>query len=222
MKIQKRLKMNNSINKNNAYKDKISYFTDLAPEWDKAVGNDRQRIEKLEKLFQRINIGKGASVLDIGCGNGILIPLTEKKTSSDGKITAVDSSSGMINIAKQRHADHKNIDYITGIFEKLDLEENSFDTVLAFAAFPHIEDQVRALVRIRHCIKESGHLYIFHMAGTERLNHFHRNLDSPVKNDIMPGKREISQMLSITGFEMSEYIDRDDLNFIEAVPCLTS
>ena len=62
-----------------SYSDKIEYFNKLGPNWDEEVGNDDDRKSRIEKTFERISINEGDRVLDVGCGNGIVIPFIAKK-----------------------------------------------------------------------------------------------------------------------------------------------
>jgi len=194
---------------------KTDYFHNLAEGWDERVGNNSERAVKLKEVFKMIEISPENSVLDVGSGNGILLRFIHEKTDKTGKITAVDPAPGMIKKAKELHDDLDNIDYVTGFIEEISLPEKTFDVALCYAVIPHIDDIPSALTNINRMLKESGKLYIFHPASTDDLNHFHSNLDAPVKHDLLPGESEMKRLLSDAGFKINTYIDEPGLNFME-------
>ena len=66
--------------------------------WDNIASKFNEWMEKddyPEKLLNRIELDSNDSVLDIGCGNGVItIPLAQKAI----KVTAMDISSKMLEI----------------------------------------------------------------------------------------------------------------------------
>ena len=202
------------------YKEKNEYFNSRAHNWDEEVGNDAERTKKLAVIFERIECTEGARVLDIGCGNGILFSHILKRIGSAGELVAVDAAEEMIRKATENFKDSKNIKYIASCIEDLDEQAASFDLILAFAVFPHIEDKIAALTKMRTLIKENGRLYIFHTSDTASLNHFHSHLaSSSVSHDMMPYWEELNTLVKPTRFTIKEYIDQPGLNFIEVLPC---
>lgn len=201
---------------NIAYREKIQYFNDLSNRWDEVVGNDAARKTKLREVFSSIALGKGATVIDVGCGTGILFPFIEERVGAEGTIIALDAAPEMIEEAKRKHAHFQNIRYVASTLENAELAPNCADVILCFAVFPHIENKTAALSKCRSALKENGTLYIFHLADTKTLNEFHQSLNAPVKGDIMPGKEELDAMLTHAGFHMVRYIDKAELNFVEA------
>ncbi len=202
------------VNKN--YEDKIQYFNSLSTSWDKIVGNDASRLQKIKILFEMMHIGKGDCVLDAGCGTGVLFPIIQEYIGQDGTLIAVDTSDKMIEEAKERYKHFSNIQYIISALEDVHIPENSIDVILCFAVFPHIEDKLQALKKCKECLKHNGSLYIFHLSDTKSLNDFHHNLNAPVRRDYMPYRDELEKMLSQAGFTLKQYIDQPELNFIYA------
>ena len=199
------------------YSDKIEYFNKLGPNWDEEVGNDDDRKSRIEKTFERISINEGDRVLDVGCGNGIVIPFIAKKTGPNGKITAIDAAPEMVNTAAKKFASLENATFMPGILEEVNLEDNSFDVIVAFAVFPHIENRQKALGRMKKLLSENGRLYIFQLSDSKSLNDFHSKLEGPVSRDVMPPEDEMRKLLTEAGFTVKVYIDETGLNFIEAV-----
>jgi demethylmenaquinone methyltransferase/2-methoxy-6-polyprenyl-1,4-benzoquinol methylase len=197
----------------------IEYFNNLGPVWDEHVGNDNERRENIRTVFNMIDLRPGYRVLDVGSGNGVLLPVIEEKIGAEGAITAVDSAPSMIERAKQLHTAYRNIEYMAGIIEDISFEPESYDAVLCFAVFPHISNKVKALQNFNRLIKPGGLLYIFHLADTASLNSFHSSLNSPVRHDLLPEREELTSMIELSGFVVKRYIDRTGLNFVESVKC---
>jgi len=199
------------------YSEKNNYFNLLAHTWDNMENNPRDAA--LSFVFDRINCPQGGRVLDAGCGTGVLFPHILKKIGAEGKLVAVDCAVEMIKTASEKFCAAENISYKTAYVEELNETPASFDAVIAFAMFPHVEDKLSALKKFRLLLKETGRLYIFHLADTASLNKFHSSLSSPVCRDMMPDKDALEKLLKDARFEIKEYIDHDGLNFIEALPC---
>ncbi len=198
-----------------SYKEKIAYFNEISARWDDIAGNDEKRFMKLRDAFSLIALEPNATVLDAGCGTGVLFPLIRERIGHKGHIIAVDASDKMIEEAKKRHGD--DIRYIAAPLESADIPRASVDAILMFAVFPHIEDKRAALLQCHHLLKTNGRLYIFHLSDTQSLNAFHRGLDAPVRHDVMPNREELETLFTQTGFTMARYIDQPKLNFIEAI-----
>ena len=60
------------------------FFNNIADEWT----NDLDDINKIESLLDELHINKGDSVLDVGCGKGIITPLLNKR--SQNRVIAMD------------------------------------------------------------------------------------------------------------------------------------
>ena len=147
------------------YTDKIEYFNELGPSWNERVGNDELRIELLREVFTMISQKEGDTVLDVGCGNGVLFNLIEEGIGATGRLHALDMAEEMVGRAKNLHPHYRNISYHVGLIEDITLPRNSFDVIFCFAVFPHIEDKSGALKAMRKLIKDTGKLYIFHLAA---------------------------------------------------------
>lgn len=107
---------------------------------------------------------KNATVLDLGCGNGVLLSGLPK----DINYTGIDISSSLVNIAKKLYPDNNFVlaDLLDqSIWNKLD----QYDFIVALAVFHHLpssEDHTKLLQNIKQHLKPGGIILI----STWRLN----------------------------------------------------
>ena len=77
-----------------------AFFDRLAPEWDAGQIFDD---EKTNRILDVAGIVPGTTVLDVGCGTGVLAPYYLKRDVR--RVIAVDLSPEMIRIAQANHPD---------------------------------------------------------------------------------------------------------------------
>jgi len=77
------------------------YFDRRAPTWDRNPGVSPEHIAYLNGVIQQLRPRQGDTVLDIGCGTGVLLPLLIPKVGRAGRIIAIDLSSKMLYLARQ-------------------------------------------------------------------------------------------------------------------------
>ena len=59
-----------------------------------------------ELLVQQLPIRRGDTVLDVGCGTGLCLPLLQHKVGRTGAIIGIDASEQMLQVAADRIAAH--------------------------------------------------------------------------------------------------------------------
>lgn len=112
--------------------------------------------------IERLDLRKGARVLDVGSGSGASAIPAALRVGSEGEVTAVDLSSNLLSLAKNKAEglNLNNIEFIQGDMTNLGYPDNTFDAVVCvFAIFfvPDMEKQVGELYRM---VKPGGKLAI--------------------------------------------------------------
>lgn len=96
-------------------------------------------------------------ILDLGCGSGWY---AEQLTLAGAKVTAIDSSSTMVELTKKRLKGEGRI-FVANLEEPLNsLETNSFDIVLAPLVIHYINNWTLLFAEIARVLKAGG-LFIF-------------------------------------------------------------
>ena len=153
-------------------KKEIEKFSKLAKDWWNPNGKFKPlhlfnpaRIKFIkEKLILHFNLNKstskplkGLTILDIGCGGGLLC---EPLNMLGAEITGIDASKDNIEIAKL-HSKEMNLDieYICSSPENLNIKKK-FDILLNMEIVEHVDD---VNLFIHHCsklIKKDGIMFV--------------------------------------------------------------
>ena len=103
---------------------------------------ERKRLLEILKSFYKHFIGNkpNSNILDLGCGDGIVIDELLKIDNSI-EATLIDGSEDMLNRAKDRLKDFKNVHFIRASFQEL-LNKNTtlqnYDFIVSSLAIHHL------------------------------------------------------------------------------------
>jgi ubiquinone/menaquinone biosynthesis C-methylase UbiE len=168
--------------------------------------------ERLEKIVAHGKITKGDTVLDVGTGTGILIPIIKKYKPS--RIYACDLSERMLQQLR------KNYPYVKTIMadvRDLKLPEGSIDTVFINACYPNIVDKAGAFSNISKLTKAKGRMVISHPLGKTFILTLKNSVPFPL--DEFPEELEAGALLKPFGFEIETFIDESKLYILVATKC---
>ena len=151
-------------------KEEIQKFSNLADQWWDVKGKFRPlhmfnpiRIEYItDKIMEHFNIEKknnflaDFSILDIGCGGGLI---SEPMARLGAKVTGIDASEKNIKVA-QLHAKQNGLDieYLNKSPEQLE-QNRKFDIILNLEIVEHV-DNVKLYVESCHkLLKKNGLMF---------------------------------------------------------------
>jgi ubiquinone/menaquinone biosynthesis C-methylase UbiE len=179
------------------------YFNGVAEEWEaKKIAEETE----IENLLAKLDWTHCNSVLDIGCGTGVLFPYLEKMARRQMKIYAMDFAECMIYEAAQKK--YPSIKLLCGCARYLPLQDNSIDRIIAFHVFPHIEGKLLTLKECWRVLKPNGELAILHIHSSEKINAIHNEIGGAVKEHLLPAADQMSYLLNNVGFHIKTAIDR--------------
>jgi 2-polyprenyl-6-hydroxyphenyl methylase/3-demethylubiquinone-9 3-methyltransferase len=154
--------------------DEVAKFSAIADEWWDETGKFKPlhlfnpvRIKFLrntiEKHFNQSHL-KGLSVLDVGCGGGLI---SEPIAKMGANVTGIDASDRNIKIASI-HAEKENleINYQFKTAEELVTEKKKFDVVLAMEILEHVADVPVFIESCCKLVKPGGLLFFATMNRT--------------------------------------------------------
>jgi ubiquinone/menaquinone biosynthesis C-methylase UbiE len=131
------------------------YYEQIAHHYDEYVG-----------YFERLLVGDGrrwvcsqavGDVLELAIGTGRNLPYYP----SDVRLTGVDHTPAMIDLARQRaDALGRAVHLRVGDAQALDLPDEQFDTVVATLALSSIPDERQALAEAQRVLRPGGRLLL--------------------------------------------------------------
>ncbi len=130
---------------------------DLAQRYER-ISADRQ-FHGGQELLRELALAPGESVLDIGCGTGMLAEYAASLVSSTGSIVGIDPLPLRIEIAKKRSA--PNLSFKVGnAYDLGEVAAESFDVVYMNAVFHWLPEKSAPLRAILRALKPGGRLGI--------------------------------------------------------------
>lgn len=97
---------------------------------------------------------KGKTVLDVGCGTGLLAHEIAKRGARE--VVGIDFSKEGVEIAREKYR-AKNLEYRV---EDLRDHRGSYDIVVSLGTLEHMDDPLRALQRMKKLLKPGGLLIL--------------------------------------------------------------
>ncbi len=193
------------------------YFNGLAEQWETKMTTEK---EKIQKLLSRLELNKCNTLLDIGCGTGLLFPFLNKMTHRKTCIFAIDFAECMAQTAAQK--DYNIIHVLCGCARYLPFRSNTFDCIIAFHIFPHIQGKHLALRECWRVLKPFGELGIIHLHSSEEINEIHQVIGGMVKDHKLPSGEQMCRMFQKINFEITDAVDRSGEYFVKGVKIISN
>lgn len=113
---------------------------------------------RLKFIKQEVSLTQ-QPLLDVGCGGGIL---TESLAKSNAKVTGIDQSLELIQIAKlHQKTSHLDIDYYhTTIEEFKSQNRQKFNIITCLELLEHVPNPQQLLTDAIHLLKPNGSLFV--------------------------------------------------------------
>jgi len=160
--------------------------------------------ERLAQIVAAPCIRNGDTVLDVGTGTGILIPLIQ--TYRPGRVIACDLSTAML---EQLESNYTGVETIQADVRDLNLGDAIIDVVFINACYPNIADKVGAFTNIARILKPTGRIVISHPLGKAFVETLKRGASYPL--DDFPSESDATHLFSPYGFKVKAYVDEPKL-----------
>jgi len=101
-------------------------------------------------VLDRLAVGHGMSLLDVGCGSGMAVQMA---AACGATVAGMDASEALLAIARERTPGG---DFRVGEIEDLPFADGSFDVVTGFNSFQYAADVGRALREAHRVVRQTG------------------------------------------------------------------
>ena len=115
------------------------------------------------RSYRQLAIRPGASVLEIGCGNGVDATILAGMTGPEGRVVGIDVSSTMLASARSRPAGSSAAlpAYLQCDAGRLAFPDTTFDAVRADRVLQHTKDPAAVVREMARVTRPSGKIVVF-------------------------------------------------------------
>ncbi|WP_170425290.1 methyltransferase domain-containing protein [Ruegeria arenilitoris] len=159
--------------------------------------------------FDALKPSPGDTIIDIGCGNGLLTAELARAVGSTGKIIGVDPSKDMLKAGRNRCQGHQNVEFAEGLANNLPVSDGAADKAVSVQVFEYIDDVESALDDAMRCLKPGGRLvisdlhfgsFIWYSGNPERMSNLVSSWDKHFVSGTVPER--LPGLLKAKGHEV--------------------
>lgn len=156
--------------------------------------------------LKAVSKGKAATVLEIGCGQGVGAKIIHQ-LFSPGKYVGIDLDARMIRRARQRGSGLQNTTFMEGDAASLAFPDESFDLIVDFGIVHHIPNWRDALAEVHRTLKEDGEFLFEELSAETWKKGVGRPLRTILEHpyDRMFTTKEFINELKTLGFDAEMY-----------------
>ena len=131
----------------------------IGKKWVEEDDSMNERLSILTKeLFLRSNINRNDKILDIGCGGGQTSFEASEMVGENGYVVGADISKILLDLAKSKYANTKNLEFKYCDVQNYEFRKNSFNKVISRFGVMFFENPIEAFKNIYNSIQEGGSL----------------------------------------------------------------
>lgn len=114
--------------------------------------------EASNEHLRKAGLSRGKIVLDVGCGNGAMIPHLAEEVGEEGHVYAIEMSEKQIELAKEKVKSKglKNVTFIQGDIRSLKECPEKADIAYIRYVLMHVPDPGRVLTQVKNLMKPGG------------------------------------------------------------------
>jgi ArsR family transcriptional regulator len=141
----------------------VEFFTSSSGQWDRLreeMFGDRFHLAALAAFAD-----PDATVGDLGCGTG---QVSAALAPFVAHVVAVDASAAMLQAARKRLHDVRNVELRRGDLESLPIDDSRLDAATVMLVLHHVPEPGRALADVARVLKPGGRLVLVDMLPHDR------------------------------------------------------
>ncbi len=123
------------------------------------------------EAFDALDLREGDTVIDIGCGNGLLTEDIARAIGQSGRVIGVDPSQDMRARASIRCAEFSTAQIVDGLADALPMHDQEADKAVAVQVLEYLTDIPKAL-REAHRVLRAGGRFVAVDTGFKTLDWF--------------------------------------------------
>jgi ubiquinone/menaquinone biosynthesis C-methylase UbiE len=154
--------------------EELTYKDQAAAGYDRAFA--RVTTHFLPFLLRAAHVAPGMRVLDIAAGTGLAAEATLGVIGAAGHVTAADLSPAMVEKARQRLGNFKNVSLAVEDGQALTFSDESFDAVVCSLGLMFFPDPLRGLSEFRRALRPRGRAAVSVNTVAERSYYTRINL----------------------------------------------
>lgn len=168
--------------------------------WEKS---EKRILEIIDRYLEQTT-NKSQILLDVGCGNGRLLPRFNKKFEKMVVIEPdIDRLNSTIHLSKEIDL-HKKCQFLNYKIEDY-ITTEKFDCILCSHIIQHVSVEIlsKILAKLRQCIKNSGALFLMTCHSHKREDYFAKDyfLNRSIYEDVID-KREFEKLIKSSSGEL--------------------
>jgi len=181
-----------------------AFFDERAGNWDAHMCPEHP--DRLARIVAGLGLAPGSRVLDVGAGNGVLLPLLRPAAAL---AVALDISARMLVEARKR-VDFAQAAYAQADVLALPLRSGCLDVVICNSCFPHFHDQRRATDEMARVLRTGGRLVICHTRSRQAINECHHSHGGVIGGHELPDADGMRAFLAGAGLRVGRLEDAPD------------
>lgn len=182
---------------------------------------ERERLAAIEALgdpftiecLEKIDVGEGWQCLEVGAGGGSMTEWLCRRVGPSGKVVATDLQTKFLAATEAANLEIRKHDIVTD-----ELENNSFDLVIARKVLEHLPDPGGALQRMADAVRPGGWLHVedsdlasfrrFSCAHPDRVDRaYMKFIEAMSRNGFQPTfAKELANRLGQRGFQEVQFV----------------
>jgi predicted methyltransferase len=122
----------------------------------------REEWQKVDQILGAMGVRSGATVADVGAGDGFFTTRLARAVGPDGRVFAVDIDEGALTRLRKRLEDEgiRNVFVVKGTATDPRLPERTLDAALIINAYHEMTQHQQVLSALRSALKPDGRLVI--------------------------------------------------------------